>query len=1124
MVETQYREFEPKNENLDQIITWVQDFCASHQPAGELEYKIQLIVEEIFLNVVYHVFDGKDAEETVKLALFPKAYGAQLIIEADGPEFNPLEDAPQPDLDASIDDRKVGGLGLFMVRELTDHASYERLGARNRLTFTFGKSSETESDDSAASSDADGIDDRSAFKESTLIMSKERCRPRGITFQILFLLLFVIVAGIGSTAALNFIKFERILNNATAARYDPVLRELERTIEESLRGGLTLSSTRTTQQLLERSVAQFDDRFILVVRDGDGEVLFATDEPADLKVPIPPPHEIASDGSDANRFLRTMSISQEDVVVGTVSLSHDPSVSTDAISEIENELRVAALVAVIPFLPLLIILAVFMIGRIEGRFYGGMLAIDTAVRTLGSSTLISEIWRIQKFLGIIRGAQNWTREITGSRPVFLIGLLILLALPYLLFGFLSVRVLEPRFLHEFETQTITAAEGVQRRVENAVSAFGGLHALRDVERVLDRARASSPGMSFFALTNLESEILHLSADFPAEVRQTLGSFAVSDESEQISDFEQYFRDTTGIALTAPVALARQSGSNLLVTELPIVGPDDEAIGALFAGVDIATLTAVKQDIWIDTGVVVFAVVLVAAELLILVFTIYLIRPAWAIDFLTLRLQNRDLRFTLRSRGGGVAQRIIRCLDDVITKAVDSTRSTVCLTLPGAEGLQQVRIPALSHIRLPLFLFFLSEAMLRPILPQFLGTFAPSDSDPNFSTGMVMAGFMAASLVSVLIGSFMSERAGGPRRVFFLGAISAVVGMFGHIVATDFASILVFRILTGFGYGLVYASAQVHVAQNVDPVRRTTGFSLFLAVIVAAEICGPAIGGIIADRFGSAPVFFGSVALIVFSALFCLFLIPKLSPNITDLNAVPSFDASKRKTASSTMAQEWRNQFNIAQKILGNRRFCVAIVCFAIPAKALLTGGLFLLVPLTVFANGGEATESARILMGYGIAILLLVSAIAPLADRWKGFSIWVAIGSIVAGVGFVFPHAWNILGTGGLVFLFISTLLFGVGQTLAIPTQISFLLQATERQLVEYGAGPILGLFRFLERLGSFAGPVIAGTLLLFFPPDMALQWMGFGAVLLSALGMSWFLAVGQQEEEEQINALLVET
>ena len=61
--------------------------------------------------------------------------GAHLIFEDDGTAFNPLE-KPDPDTGETLESRKAGGLGIFMVRKLMDEVSYERTGGKNRLTMT----------------------------------------------------------------------------------------------------------------------------------------------------------------------------------------------------------------------------------------------------------------------------------------------------------------------------------------------------------------------------------------------------------------------------------------------------------------------------------------------------------------------------------------------------------------------------------------------------------------------------------------------------------------------------------------------------------------------------------------------------------------------------------------------------------------------------------------------------------------------------------------------------------------------------------------------------------------------------------------------------------------------------
>jgi anti-sigma regulatory factor (Ser/Thr protein kinase) len=57
-----------------------------------------------------------------------------LSLSDDGPAFDPLA-LPTPDLDAPLEERPVGGLGVYLVREMMDDVSYSHRGGRNCLSM-----------------------------------------------------------------------------------------------------------------------------------------------------------------------------------------------------------------------------------------------------------------------------------------------------------------------------------------------------------------------------------------------------------------------------------------------------------------------------------------------------------------------------------------------------------------------------------------------------------------------------------------------------------------------------------------------------------------------------------------------------------------------------------------------------------------------------------------------------------------------------------------------------------------------------------------------------------------------------------------------------------------------------
>ncbi len=385
MEEAYHLRIKPTIENLLQVVVWVEAFCEAHPPSAEYEYKLQLLSEELFLNAVNHAYGPDRPDGDVWLTLLPQPEGASLIMEDEGEPFDPLEEAPAPDLEASLEDRDIGGLGLMLVREMSDQAAYERVGNRNRLALVFGPGPLPK-----MSGDVD------TPKRSRLHGIFRDCRPRGITFRIVAILLVLLAVGISAAAGLNYLKFERILIETAAARYDPVLRELNRVVNDSLRSGLTLESTRTTQQLLDRSASQFGGAFDLAVRNANGAMLFGTEDFEGPSKPLPPQGEIVPDYSDPSRFVGHMSIVQNGVVVGTLSLSHGAEEVRETIPVMERELRRVVVVSLAPLLPLLAIATIFVLGRIEGRFHGRILAVTGMGDFKSSDPLAEAIQQVEE--------------------------------------------------------------------------------------------------------------------------------------------------------------------------------------------------------------------------------------------------------------------------------------------------------------------------------------------------------------------------------------------------------------------------------------------------------------------------------------------------------------------------------------------------------------------------------------------------------------------------------------------------------------------------------------------------------------------------------------------------------
>ncbi len=111
---------------LDSIETGLADVGV----AQELALELRLIAEEVITNVV------KYAEaDTIQIDFKVSDITVVLDVRDNGKRFDPLG-AAAPDLEASVEDRPLGGLGIHLVQALADEVSYERRGDWNVLRLT----------------------------------------------------------------------------------------------------------------------------------------------------------------------------------------------------------------------------------------------------------------------------------------------------------------------------------------------------------------------------------------------------------------------------------------------------------------------------------------------------------------------------------------------------------------------------------------------------------------------------------------------------------------------------------------------------------------------------------------------------------------------------------------------------------------------------------------------------------------------------------------------------------------------------------------------------------------------------------------------------------------------------
>jgi len=128
-------EFQRKIESMGEIFAFLEKFVDGHEVDEKTAFCINLVVEELFTNMVRHNVGGSDR---ISLSIERQNDHLHLeLIDTDVEPFDP-NTAEIPPVDAGIENRRPGGLGIYLVKKMVDDVNYdyETDGRRMRVTVT----------------------------------------------------------------------------------------------------------------------------------------------------------------------------------------------------------------------------------------------------------------------------------------------------------------------------------------------------------------------------------------------------------------------------------------------------------------------------------------------------------------------------------------------------------------------------------------------------------------------------------------------------------------------------------------------------------------------------------------------------------------------------------------------------------------------------------------------------------------------------------------------------------------------------------------------------------------------------------------------------------------------------
>ena len=130
--------FEAADENLEAVNDFIHAQIKPFSCQSQTLFQIDLAVEEIFVNISHYAYipDKGTVQIDCSVEKTSDAPAKLTVSFTDrGKSFNPLA-KPDPDITLSVEEREIGGLGIFLTKKYMDSVLYERKDNQNILTFT----------------------------------------------------------------------------------------------------------------------------------------------------------------------------------------------------------------------------------------------------------------------------------------------------------------------------------------------------------------------------------------------------------------------------------------------------------------------------------------------------------------------------------------------------------------------------------------------------------------------------------------------------------------------------------------------------------------------------------------------------------------------------------------------------------------------------------------------------------------------------------------------------------------------------------------------------------------------------------------------------------------------------
>ena len=118
---------------ISKLATFVEELSEELNLTPELNFNLNLVLEEAVSNVILYAY-GKEVQKEITLLANMSNNNLIFVLTDSGKEFDPTK-VPDADVTLSAEEREIGGLGIFLIRQIMDMVEYQRIDGKNVLTM-----------------------------------------------------------------------------------------------------------------------------------------------------------------------------------------------------------------------------------------------------------------------------------------------------------------------------------------------------------------------------------------------------------------------------------------------------------------------------------------------------------------------------------------------------------------------------------------------------------------------------------------------------------------------------------------------------------------------------------------------------------------------------------------------------------------------------------------------------------------------------------------------------------------------------------------------------------------------------------------------------------------------------